>query len=101
MGAKGRVVLPAAVRREAQIADGAELVAYAAGSGRVVIETRNAIRARVWDAAPAASGLDAAADVRALRIDDAALSDANHQIRNTLEPVEDAGSALLAHLGLG
>ena len=100
LGAKGRVVLPAAVRREAQIADGAELVAYAAGSGRVVIETRNAIRARVWEAAPATLGLDATADIRALRVDDAALADANHRLRGALKPVADAGSALLAHLGL-
>jgi hypothetical protein len=65
-----------------------------------VIETRSAIRARVWDAAPAISGFDATVDVRTLRADDAALSDTNHEARTTLEPVEDAGSALLAHLGL-
>lgn len=100
LGPKGRVVLPAAVRRSAQIADGAELVAYAAGPGRVVIETRNAIRSRVWDASPTPSGLDVTADVRALRVHDAAQSDTNHQARTADGPVQDAGSALLAHLGL-
>jgi len=40
------VSLPVAVRRQAGIADGAELVAHADGVGRIVIETREAIRAR-------------------------------------------------------
>jgi bifunctional DNA-binding transcriptional regulator/antitoxin component of YhaV-PrlF toxin-antitoxin module len=100
LGAKGRFVLPAAVRREAGIADGADLVARAAGQGRVVIETRESVRARVWDAAPAAGGADATTDIRALRHDDTNVSDANAAARASSTPNEKAGRALLAHLGI-
>jgi hypothetical protein len=40
-----------------------------------VIETTDAIRNRVWRAAPEPVGLDATADVRALRDEDARLAD--------------------------
>jgi bifunctional DNA-binding transcriptional regulator/antitoxin component of YhaV-PrlF toxin-antitoxin module len=100
LGAKGRVVLPAAVRREAHIPDGADLVAHAAGPGRIVIETRDSIRAQVWDAAPASSGLDATADVRDLRAADVTMSDASAAARSAQTPAGGAGDALLAHLGL-
>lgn len=100
LGPKGRVVLPAAVRREAHIPDGADLVAHAAGRGRIIIETRESIRARVWDAAPALTEFDATADVRALRTQDGATSDANAAARRAQAPIEGAGEALLTHLGL-
>jgi bifunctional DNA-binding transcriptional regulator/antitoxin component of YhaV-PrlF toxin-antitoxin module len=100
LGAKGRVVLPAAVRREAHIFDGADLVAHAAGHGRIVIETRESIRARVWDAAPSPTGFDATVDVRTVRTEDGILADANAAARSAQAPLLGAGDALLAHLGL-
>lgn len=103
LGDKGRVVLPAAVRRAAHIPDGATVVAHAAGEGRIVIETVDAIRARVWGAAPEPSDLDATADVRAMREEDSQIADASAERRSAAaaDPGEgDAGARLLAHLGL-
>ncbi len=77
VGGKGRVVVPAAVRRAAGIDQGAEVVARADGQGRMVIETVESIKARVLASAPEPSGLDVVAD-----------------------DSEAAGAALLAHLGL-
>ena len=103
LGDKGRVVLPAAVRRAARIPDGATVIAHAAGEGRIVIETADAIRARVWGAAPEPCDLDAVADVRALRHEDNQIADAAAE-RRSAAPVGsgggDAGARLLAHLGL-
>lgn len=104
VGAKGRVVLPAAVRRAANITEGAEVVARPEGEGRVVIETVHSIRERVWGAAPDASGLDTTADVRALREEDNHVSDAAFARRAAASGSETdsaaAGAALLARLGL-
>jgi bifunctional DNA-binding transcriptional regulator/antitoxin component of YhaV-PrlF toxin-antitoxin module len=103
LGEKGRVVLPAAVRRAAHIPDGATVVAHAAGEGRIVIETVDAIRARVWGAAPEPSDLDAAADVRAMRDEDNRTTDEAAERRSAAAADAgegDAGARLLAHLGL-
>lgn len=104
VGAKGRVVLPAAVRRAANIAEGAEVVARPEGEGRVVIETVHSIRERVWGAAPDASGLDTTTDVRAMRDDDNHVSDDAFARRVAIGVSETesaaAGAALLARLGL-
>ncbi len=104
VGLKGRVVLPAAVRRAAHLEEGAEVIARPDGEGRVVIETVASIRERIWNAAPEPTGVDTAADVRELRDEDESLSTANmaRQAR-ALGSEEDsaaAGAALLAHLGL-
>ena len=56
VGAKGRVVLPAALRRAAHIEEGAELVARLVGEGQLLLETKDAVRARVWGAAPQVTG---------------------------------------------
>ena len=104
VGAKGRVVLPAAVRRAANITEGAEVVARPEGEGRVVIETVDSIRQRVWAAAPDASGLDTTADVRVMRDDDNRVSDAALARRAANGASETGstatGAALLARLGL-
>lgn len=100
VGPKGRVSLPAAVRREAGVPEGAEVVARVAGPGRIVIETPEAIRERIWSAAPEPSGLDASADLRRMRNDDAALADAAAARRETATTTEDAGSKLLALLDI-
>ena len=104
VGAKGRVVLPAAVRRAAGIDADAEVVARADGQGRMVIETVESIKARVRAHAPTTSGLDATADVRAMRRGDSELSDAAAARRSSPQgsaaDSEAAGAALIAALGL-
>jgi bifunctional DNA-binding transcriptional regulator/antitoxin component of YhaV-PrlF toxin-antitoxin module len=102
LGAKGRVVLPAAIREAAHLADDEVLLARVDGDGRVILETAAAVRQRIWDAAPVPSGLDTIADVRAMRDDDARLSDEHAVARNAAgnEDSEAVGAALLAHLGL-
>ena len=109
IGAKGRVVLPAAVRRAARLDEGTEVVARTEGDGRVIIETVASVRARIWAAAPPDAGLDSAgldssADVRLMRDEDGHASDAASARRSRefrSEPdSENAGAALLSHLGL-
>ncbi len=106
VGAKGRVVLPAAARRAAHIEEGAELVARVVGEGQLLLETRDAVRARVWAAAPQRTGLDTSADVRALRDEDRKLEDRNAARRAAEFSARSetdsaaAGAALLAELGL-
>lgn len=104
VGAKGRVVLPAALRRAAHIGEGAELVARLVGEGQLLLETKDAVRARVWSAAPQSTGLDTTADVRAMRTQDVELESRNAARREATEggaaDSDDAGEALLAHLGL-
>lgn len=104
VGAKGRVVLPAAVRRAAHVEEGAEVVARPDGEGRVLIETVASIRARVWAAAPEPGDLDTTEDVRVMREEDRLLSE-QHAAEHLAAPgpeqaSADAGAALLAHLGL-
>src|SRR5260370_17178434 len=53
IGAKGRIVLPAALRAETHLKEGDELIVTAA-DGRVVMETPDALKARLQPAAPAA-----------------------------------------------
>jgi len=96
MGHGGRSVLPVAVRRAAGIADGAVVVARAEGSGRIVIETPEAVRARVWGAAPVEAGDDIAADLRRLRAPSPVRSGAS----DVSDVSEAVGAALLARLGL-
>lgn len=104
VGQKGRVMLPAAVRRAAHLEDGAEVVARPDGPGRIVIESVDAIRARLWAAAPEPDGLDVAQDVREMRQQDQAVVEANATRQaTTLRPESDseaAGRALLSLLGL-
>jgi AbrB family looped-hinge helix DNA binding protein len=104
VGPKGRIVLPSAVRRAARIEEGAEVVARLLGEGQLLIETKDAVRARVWGAAPEPAGLDTTADVRALRSEDIALVAKNAarqaELSSTEQDSDAAGAALLAHLGL-
>lgn len=104
VGEKGRVVLPAAVRRAAGIAEGAEVVARTDGEGRMVIETVESIKRRVWGFAPEPSGADPEEDVRRMRQEDVARSDEAADRRSrpagTEQESRDAAAALLAHLNL-
>lgn len=70
----------------------------------MVIETAASIRSRVRAHAPFPSGVDATADVRAMRHDDSLLADAAATRRSLPEGSEAdsqaVGAALIAHLGL-
>jgi bifunctional DNA-binding transcriptional regulator/antitoxin component of YhaV-PrlF toxin-antitoxin module len=61
IGAKGRTVLPAALRAEVRIGVGDELVAHAE-DGRIVLETREAIKSRLRSLAAAAKSNGRAVD---------------------------------------
>lgn len=106
IGAKGRLVIPAQVRQEAEVEIGQSLIARAEGVGRIVLETARAVEARVWSAAPVAGDAEYAADdVRLLRDADIRTSDASSLRRASDEatasdPVDDAGRALLRAVGL-
>ena len=102
LGEKGRLVLPIAVRRAAQIADGADLVARAEGEGRVVIETRDAISLRVWANAPTPTGVNTVELVREMRNEDNEISEENLVRRgkkSSSKKTEEAGALLLKSLG--
>ena len=100
---RGRVSLPAELRRAAGFDEGSEIVAVAYGPGRVLLETQEAVTEAVWAAAPGAE-TDAVADVRQMREQDVALSDANAERRSEVEVDEAAsrkrGEALLRELDL-
>lgn len=104
VGEKGRVVLPAAVRRAAGILEGAEVVARTDGEGRIVIETVESIKRRVRGFAPEPSGADSTEDVRRMREQDVAESDAAATRRSrpacSEQESQAAGASLLARLGL-
>lgn len=103
LGHKGRVVLPAAVRRAAHVPDYAEVVAHAEGEGRIVLETTDAIRRRVWEAAatpPSEHDGGATEGIRAIRTEDNLISDQAHITRTNRSGSAESGTALLRHLGL-
>ncbi len=47
IGNKGRVVIPAALRERAHVAEGDELVARVMEDGRLMLETRGSVKARL------------------------------------------------------
>ncbi|MEI6622199.1 MAG: AbrB/MazE/SpoVT family DNA-binding domain-containing protein [Actinomycetes bacterium] len=103
IGAKGRIVLPADVRKAAGFTEGTEVIAHTEGYGRVVVETSDAIRDRIWAASPPQTSIDATADIRAAREEDVRVSDqaAAHRCGERSNADSDArGEALLKHLGL-
>ena len=99
VGPKSRVVLPAGLRRAAGIEEGSELVGYVDSYGRLVLETAEAARNRVWAAAPGPEG-DSISEVRAQRMLDVSQEAAKHEHRATAPTNEGAGDRLLRELGL-
>jgi AbrB family looped-hinge helix DNA binding protein len=105
LGAKGRLVIPAQARAEANLKIGQPVVVRADGEGRIMIESLEAVQARVWAAAPSLATSDASGDIRELREDDIRRADEAASLRtqpsfdDTGEP-DEAGAALLAALGL-
>lgn len=106
LGAKGRAVIPAAVRQEAGLEVGQTLVARAEGPGRIVLETPAAVQARVWAAAPDQDeSADSTRDIRALRGEDTRIAEAAAQRWRSTAVAEDVvgddpGQVLLRALGL-
>lgn len=104
LGAKGRIVVPAAVRQEAEVELGQTLIARAEGPGRIVLETPAAVQARVWAAAPVdGDPQDSVRDVRALRDDDNRMSERAARRRHSAgvaDSQDDLGEALLRALAL-
>src|SRR5262245_51358230 len=52
LGERGLLRLPASIRDEVGVEKGEEIIVIAAGPGRIVLTTRNAIQDEVWAAAP-------------------------------------------------
>ena len=99
VGPKSRIVLPAGLRKAAGIDEGSELVGYVDSYGRLVLETAEAARNRVWAAAPEPEG-DSISEVRAQRTLDVTQEAAKHEHRATAPRNEAAGERLLRELGL-
>lgn len=103
---KGRVVLPRALRTEAHVDAGDELVASVAGPGQVLLQTREAIREELWSANTAGSEHgNALEDVRDMREQDRERSDAADAARQDQIAIDEGDSAqrgdeLLRTLGL-
>ena len=108
IGPKGRSVLPVAVRRAAGLEEGSDVVAIALGKGRVLLETVDAVRERVWAGAPHPdTSADSVADVRKMRQEDTAISDkaaVRRSVANSgtsdSHTSDERGAALLSRLGL-
>ena len=100
VGPKGRVVLPASVRRAAGIAEGVELVAWADGDGRIVLETVAALKSRIWGAMPAANEREAEEDRRQRHEREIAVEESTRARRQTFSWAShhDVSDALVAYL---
>ena len=71
MGPQGRLVVPAAIRRELQLMDGAELLLHTDG-GRLVLEPRAAAGRRLRGRYRRADGISAVDELLASRTAEAA-----------------------------
>ena len=100
MNDKGRTVIPAAIRAAAFIGTNDELVARVAGPGIVVLESRDAIRARIRaNAGP--SGGDMVARLRADRVAEFEIESRKpRKPERSAEESAAIGEAMLAELGL-
>jgi len=102
LGERGLLRLPASVRDEVGVEKGDEMIVIAAGPGRIVLTTRNAIQDEVWSAAPAR---DRTTNVRAERdADNAAVVARRRRTKARVsatseEESERIGASLLSRLG--
>ena len=102
LGPKGRIVVPAEIRRAAGLAEGSPVVIWCDGEGRVVLETADSARGRAWAGAPEVSGSDVDADTRAMRDEDNRVSDRNARRRSRASATasDEAARNLLETLNL-
>ncbi|MGR7000772.1 hypothetical protein ACU686_26430 [Yinghuangia aomiensis] len=105
VGPRGRVTIAAAIQRETGVVEGDEVIVRAVAPGVVVIETVDAVMARIQDAAPPApdgTTYDAVAEVREMRARETD-KDAHTDLHPPIRPpsaVDDPGAELLRRLGL-
>jgi bifunctional DNA-binding transcriptional regulator/antitoxin component of YhaV-PrlF toxin-antitoxin module len=103
LGERGLIRLPAAARDEAGLEKGDEIIVIAAGPGRIVLTTRNAIQDEVWAAATAGGQ---ATSMRAERDqDNAAVAAKRLRAKaraksSTEDDSERIGTSLLRRLGV-
>lgn len=86
IGNKGRVVIPAALREQAHVAEGDELVARVMEDGRLILETRESIKARLRAQAGEAKASRRASAVERLLADRRADVDLEEQRSRTPSP---------------
>lgn len=67
VGPRGRITVPVALQRAAGIGEEDEVFLRVLGPGVIVVETRQALRARVRAAVPDGAEYDAVAEIRAMR----------------------------------
>ncbi len=98
VGAKGRVLVPSEVRRAAGFKEGDDVVLRVEQTGQVIIESRDAIRNRVWAAAP---GRGTTPIQGADRREEVALEERNAAARTAVgDDPDEAARRLLIALGL-
>lgn len=98
VGAKGRVLVPIDVRRAAGFEEGDEVVLRVEEPGRVVMESRQAIRDRVWAAAPEEAAIVPAEVTRGEEVElEERHAAARAEIRGDADEI---GRRLLTSLGL-
>jgi bifunctional DNA-binding transcriptional regulator/antitoxin component of YhaV-PrlF toxin-antitoxin module len=93
VGEKGRVVLPAALRREAGVQVGDELVARVVGPHQILVETKEAVAARLRARFRDGGGTD---DLRRARFQGLGLSSstyrAQHRVSGSGSPSLPSGT---------
>jgi hypothetical protein len=99
VGPKNRLVLPTALRQAAGVGVGSELLGHVDPMGRLILETVDSVRARVWAAAPSPVG-NSMDDVRAARAADLEIEAAAASRRDSAPRDDRVGERLLAELGL-
>lgn len=70
VGPRGRVTIASALQRDTGLIEGTEVIIRSGGDGVVIVESVDAVKARILAAAPSAppgTAYDAVADVRAQR----------------------------------
>ena len=106
---KGRTSFPAALRRAARLDDSEGIIAQVLGEGRVLLETREAIEARVRANASGFSSSLSTEDVRSARSEDVLAQESSWQRKDELAAAAQArseqdsdaiGAAALQLLGL-
>ena len=100
LGERGLLRLPAAVRDQAGLEKGDEMIVIAAGPGRVVLSTRAAIQDEVWAAAPSRG---TTSNMRSVRdADNAAVASKHRRTKsaaNTEAESKRIGDSLLSRFG--
>ena len=98
---RGRIVLPAALRRASGLAEGQEVVAAVDADGRIVISTADRLMDQLREACARMGQRDAASDLEGWR--DESEADRLHRLEHPIidsKGAERRGRELLTELGL-